>query len=399
MDLHTSLPYPLFMHGAVSTYPSLHKNINTDIAIIGAGITGALVTWYLTQAGIKCALVDKRHVATGSTAASTSLIQYEIDTPLHELIKKVGHDNAVRSYELCLKSINTLKSICNKISNKEIFEKKCSLQIASHKKDVKALEKEFEVRKSLDFDVDLLDAKQLLSKFNLKKEAGILSKNAAQVDAYLITHALLHAIQKSGNNIYDHTEIVNIEHRKQGVVLKTQQGHIISSKKLIIACGYESQRYLSKKVQDIFTTYVILTEPLRQKKIWYNNCLIWETADPYLYMRITNENRILIGGKDTPYRVRDPFALRDRKAIDLQKSFQKLFPHLPCKIDFKWAGAFATTKEGLPFIGCVPERPNTYFALGFGGNGITFSVIAAQIITNLINGKNDKDAALFSFDR
>lgn len=123
MDLHTSLPYPLFRHGAVFTYPSLHKNINTDITIIGAGITGALVAWYFTQAGIKCAVVDKRHVATGSTAASTSLIQYEIDTPLHELIEKVGHDNAVRSYELCLKSINTLKSICNKISNKEIFEK------------------------------------------------------------------------------------------------------------------------------------------------------------------------------------------------------------------------------------------------------------------------------------
>lgn len=247
--------------------------------------------------------------------------------------------------------------------------------------------------------MDLLDAKQLLSKFKLEKEAGILSKDAAQVDAYLITHELLQFIQKSGNNIYDHTEIVNIKHRKNGVVLKTQEGHTISSKKLIIACGYESQRYLSKKVEDIFTTYVILTEPLRQKKLWYNNCLIWETADPYLYMRVTNENRILIGGKDTPYHIRDPFALRDKKAIDLQKSFQKLFPHLPCKIDFKWAGAFAGTKDGLPFIGSVPERPHTYFALGFGGNGITFSVIAAQIITNLVNGKNDQDAALFSFDR
>ena len=399
MDLHTSLPYPLFMHGAVSSYPSLQKNINTDIVIIGAGITGALVAWYLTQAGYKCVVVDKRHAATGSTAASTSLIQYEIDTPLHELIKKVGRDNAVRSYELCLKSISTLKSICNKISNEEIFEKKCSLQVASHKKDVKALENEFKLRKSLGFDVDFLDAKHLLSKFSVEKEAGILSENAAQVDAYLITHRLLKGIQKAGNHIYDHTQIVNIEHGKKGVVLKTQKGQTIRAKKLIIACGYESQGYLSKKVEDIFTTYVILTEPLREKKIWYKNCLIWETGNPYLYMRITNENRILIGGKDTPYHVRDPFALRDRKALELQKSFQKLFPHLPCIIDFKWAGAFATTKDGLPYIGSVPERPNTYFALGFGGNGITFSVIAAQIITNLINDKADEDASVFAFDR
>jgi len=399
MDLYTSLPYPLFRHGAISSYPSLHENINTGITIMGAGITGALVAWYLTQAGSKCVVVDKRHVATGSTAASTSLIQYEIDTPLHQLVKKVGYEHAVRSYKLCLQSINTLKTICNKISSKEIFENKCSLQLASHKKDVRALEKEFELRKSLDFDVELLESSQLQSKFTLKKEVGILSKNAAQVDAYLITHKLLQRIEESGNKVYDHTEIVNIDHQKKGVVLKTREGYTVTSKKLIIACGYESQRYLSKKVEDIFTTYVILTEPLRQKKLWYGNCLIWETANPYLYMRITNENRILIGGKDTPYRFRDPFSLLNQKAIDLQKSFKKLFPHIHCKIDFKWAGAFATTKDGLPYIGCVPERPNTYFALGFGGNGITFSVIAAQIITNLINGKNDEDAYLFSFDR
>ena len=72
---------------------------------------------------------------------------------------------------------------------------------------------------------------------------------------------------------------------------------------------------------------------------------------------------------------------------------------MPCKIDFKWAGAFGTTKDGLPYIGSVPERPNTYFALGFGGNGITFSVMTAEIITNMINKKNDPDASLFSFDR
>ncbi len=90
MDLHTTFPYPIFQHGGLSSYPSLDKNINTDIVIIGAGITGALVAWYLTQAGMKCVVVDKRHVATGSTAASTSLIQYEIDVPLHQLIKKLG---------------------------------------------------------------------------------------------------------------------------------------------------------------------------------------------------------------------------------------------------------------------------------------------------------------------
>jgi glycine/D-amino acid oxidase-like deaminating enzyme len=72
---------------------------------------------------------------------------------------------------------------------------------------------------------------------------------------------------------------------------------------------------------------------------------------------------------------------------------------LKFKTDFGWAGAFASTKDGLPYIGSIPQRSNTYFALGFGGNGITFSVIAAQIICDLIKGKSNDDAAIFSFSR
>jgi glycine/D-amino acid oxidase-like deaminating enzyme len=67
--------------------------------------------------------------------------------------------------------------------------------------------------------------------------------------------------------------------------------------------------------------------------------------------------------------------------------------------DFKLAGSFAATKDGLPYIGSVRERPNTYFALGFGGNGITFSVIAAEIFGDLLSGKANRNANLFSFDR
>lgn len=83
----------------------------------------------------------------------------------------------------------------------------------------------------------------------------------------------------------------------------------------------------------------------------------------------------------------------------LQQAFLKKMPHIPLKADFSWAGAFAITKDGLPYIGCIPERPDTYFALGFGGNGITFSVIAAEIIHDLILERKNEHVQLFSFNR
>ena len=87
------------------------------------------------------------------------------------------------------------------------------------------------------------------------------------------------------------------------------------------------------------------------------------------------------------------------KAKALEQAFRKLFPAIHFRTDFKWAGTFASTKDGLPYIGCLPNKPHTYFALGFGGNGITFSVLAAQIITRMALGLQDDDARLFNFNR
>ena len=146
------------------------------------------------------------------------------------------------------------------------------------------------------------------------------------------------------------------------------------------------------------TTYAIISEPFDTKKFWYRNVLIWETAQPYLYLRTTRDNRILVGGKDDDFSAayKRDIAL-PKKVNILEKEFASLFPDLNFKTDFGWAGAFASTKDGLPYIGTIPQRSNTYFALGFGGNGITFSVIAANIIRDLIKEKTNADAEIFSF--
>src|SRR6185437_14127836 len=88
-----------------------------------------------------------------------------------------------------------------------------------------------------------------------------------------------------------------------------------------------------------------------------------------------------------------------KKARLLQDAFSQKFTNIPIRIDFNWAGTFASTEDGLPYIGTIPQKPNTYFALGFGGNGITFSVIAAQMIRDMLLGKKNENTNIFSFDR
>jgi glycine/D-amino acid oxidase-like deaminating enzyme len=399
MDLRSNYPFWLLDQGIICSYPSLPHNIHTEIVVVGAGISGALAAWHLCKAGYKVVIVDKRHVGMGSTAASTALLQYEIDTPLVELTRLVGEENASRSYLKCLQSISDLEKICKKLPE-ACFIRRPSLQYASIKKDIGDLEREFRARKKIGIRLQWLEKSDIKKKFGFEKDAALFSRDAAEVKAYSLTHALLNNCRREDLQIYDHTAIAGIHEHRRGVELTAADGKRIKARKLVIACGYESAKYIPQKVETIHSTYAIVSEPFETNHFWYRNSLIWETASPYLYLRTTPDNRILIGGKDDDFS--DPRQREKNlpaKAKQLAKDFRKLFPSLDFKTDFKWAGAFATTKDGLPYIGSLHGKPNIYFALGFGGNGITFSVLAAQIITNLINGEKDRDAGLFSFSR
>src|SRR5262245_11519995 len=88
VDLHSDHPYWTVRNGLVHVYPPLERDIRCDAAIVGGGITGAILLNAFTAAGIDCVVIDRRDVGQGSTSASTALLQYEIDTPLYELIPK-----------------------------------------------------------------------------------------------------------------------------------------------------------------------------------------------------------------------------------------------------------------------------------------------------------------------
>lgn len=401
MTLKAGYPFWLIKDGLPFTFPKLDHDINTQVAIIGAGISGALVRYHLINAGVDCVTIDARTIGLGSTSASTSLLQYEIDVPLYRLSEMIGKEKAERAYKLCSDAIDKLGKII-KDRGIDYFEKKKSLYYAAYKKDTAWLKKEYEARISAGFKVRWLEADELEKEYGFKGYGAILSEQAAQTNAYMFAHCLLQHKHKKGkaHDIYDRTEITHIKHSKSGVVLKTESGYTIKAKKLVYATGYEVVDFIDKKIVDLLSTYAVISEQYNERDFWKDEVLIWNTADPYLYMRTTPDNRVLVGGRDEDFRnpvKRDK--LMKKKTKQLTADVDKLFPHLKFKPEFAWTGTFGSTKDGLPYIGPYDKLPNSYFALGFGGNGITFSLIAAEIITDLILGKENKDLELFSFDR
>lgn len=398
MNLGSGYPFWLIKDGLPFNYPKLEKDIKTDVVIVGSGISGALLRYYFTNAGMDCIAVDSRTIGLGSTCASTSLLQYEIDTPLYRLIEICGKDNAERAYHLCNHAIEELGRISKKLGFAE-FEFKDSLYFAAYKKDVAFLEKEFKARKSAGFDVEFLNEARVQKEYHFSAPAAILSKHGAQTNAYLLTHHLLqHKIPDSP--VYDRTRIIKTSHHENGVELRTEEGFTIDAKRIVYATGYEVVEMLEKDIVKLLSTYATISEQYGGKQFWKNNVMIWNTADPYLYMRTTPDGRILVGGRDEEfYNPGKRDKLINKKTKQLEKDFKKLFPELPFKSEFSWTGTFGSTKDGLPYIGQYKKIPKSYFALGFGGNGITFSLIAAEILTDQLLGKPNNNAALFSFDR
>ena len=400
MDLQSGLPYPLIKNGLMYNYPGLEDSLEAEVVILGGGISGALSAYYLSRAGIDCVVIDARSIGLGSSCASTSLLQYEIDVSLLELQKKVGYKNAVRSYELCGQSILKLQDIAGDIGFKD-FQMKNSLYYAVSKKHISFLKEEFKIRRENDFEVTFLERDSIKSEYGFDAHAAILSELGGQTNAYAFAHMLHQYNLRNGCKIFDHTKIIKIKHSADGVLLKTENNQIVKAKKLLYATGYEAVNFVDKKIVDLHSTYVTTSEHTSTGKIfWKDDVLIWNTGNPYMYMRTTPDGRIIVGGRDEKFY--DPGKrdkLIDQKAKDLKKDFNKLFPAIEFKPEYNWTGTFGATKDGLPFIGPYKSLPNSFFSLGFGGNGITFSLIAAEIITDLILGKDSSDAKIFAFER
>jgi glycine/D-amino acid oxidase-like deaminating enzyme len=400
MDLRSGLSYWRLKSGLPWSYSCLRANEICDVAIVGAGVTGALLAHALVQEGREVVVLDKRDVASGSTAASTSLLQYEADTELVTLIGQVGEANAVRSYKLGLEAVGRVEMLAGEFGDACGFARRSSLYLASKPGDVKTLKAEYECRRRFGFDVEYLAADKVRQRFGFSAPGAILSAGDAVVDAYSLTHCLLHRASQNGARIYDRTAVAAVDRHADKFIIATDREHSVTAKNIVFATGYESAQFLGYDPGPLQSTFAVASEPLDASARSPGDILIWETARPYNYMRSTLDNRVIIGGADEPYATdHSDEGIIEAKTQELIRRFHDYYPDTRFEADYAWGGTFGETKDGLAYIGQVAGRPGIHFALGYGGNGITMSVVAARIITDHICGRPNPDAHIFRFGR
>jgi glycine/D-amino acid oxidase-like deaminating enzyme len=348
-------------------------------------------------------VLDRRDAAHGSTAGNTGLVLYEVDTMVHRLMPRIGPGPAVRAYRRCRDAVIRLGQFAQAARIRCEFVPRQSLFLAATPAHVPRLRREFDARSAAGLEVAWWTRRRIASECSLPHAAAIISSGAAEIDPYRFTYGMLLAAQRAGARIHDRTAVTRRISRRDSAEIHTARGSRVRARDLVIATGYEAATSLAQRAGRLHSTFALISEPISPDafKEWpADRALIWDTADPYLYLRTTADHRAFMGGYDETFRdPRERYRRLRVKALALQRRFHQLFPRIPLEVATAWAGTFGTSDDGLPCIGRHPAGSHTWYALGFGGNGITFSMIAAEIIRAGILGDEDPDAALFGFER
>jgi len=381
------------------------EELRCEALVVGSGITGALLADHFTAAGIQTIVADRRSLACGSTPATTALLQYEIDVPLLKLVKLIGRTNAQLAYLATNEALSDMVALIAGLRNDCDLTRRQSLYLAVKPEDAEELEAEAAARREIGLPAAFVSQDVLQRRFGIERPGAILSEVGLEVNPLKLTFSLLTAAAALGARIFEQMEVdLSCVHGDSSPMrLTTSSGVSITADWVVIATGYETPEQFGviRSLTKLKSTYAAATAPLNSEP-WPECPLVWEAADPYFYARTTRDWRIILGGEDESFTDAD---LRDSlipaKANVLRTKLRALFPRTdpPPSIEFQWAGTFAETADGLPYIGRHPLWSNVLFALGYGGNGITFSLIAAQILRDIILRKNNPSAALFSFAR
>jgi glycine/D-amino acid oxidase-like deaminating enzyme len=375
----------------------LRGDRHCDVLVVGAGISGALVADALSDAGLHVLVCDRRYPLRGATLASTAMVLYETDLPLQRLIAKLGRRDAERFWRRSFMAARALHDRARRLGIDATLEDHDTLYLQGDLLDARGLRREAQARVRAGFDVGYLAASEVQARYGIRRRAALQACGASSANPRALTAGFLRAAAARGTGLLAPEEIIDIRARRSGVRAHTRSGHRIHARHLVFATGYELPRLVPARGHRIVSTWAIATLPQRRVP-WPGPSLIWEASASYLYLRTTADGRVLCGGGDA--QIADAArrdALLESKAAWLQRRLSALLPQVDARMDFAWSGSFGASADGLPTIGPVPGLRNCYAVLGYGGNGITFSMLAAQMLRNLLTGDNEPDLDLVKF--
>jgi glycine/D-amino acid oxidase-like deaminating enzyme len=367
-------------------------------------MTGALVAHAFAAAGISTVLLEGGFVSRGSTAGSSALLLQEPDLELTGLVRRYGLRASKRIWQMSQESVHDLVALLTRLRIACDLQMRHAIYYATDAEAAGRLRQEWTLRNRTGFDATWLDPAALGRLTGVSGQGAIRTQGSAQFDPYRACLGILRAASVAGAQVFERSRVQRIVVNDDHVRVHTRHG-VVTADRVVIATGYATPEFrpLAGRFR-MYRTYVLATEPLsaaQRSRLGLSDILLWDAERPYHYARWTPDHRLLLGGGDRLVRPRQRrgsmFAAARR---ELRAHFETQLPALKgMETPFAWEGLFAMTPDSLPYIGPHRRYPRHWFALGYGGNGMTFGFLAARLLLERWQDRASGDHALFEFGR
>jgi glycine/D-amino acid oxidase-like deaminating enzyme/nitrite reductase/ring-hydroxylating ferredoxin subunit len=375
-------------------FPALDSDLDVNVVVIGAGLTGVTAAYLLKQAGVKVALLERDRCASADTGHTTAHLTYVTDARLHHLAKKFGRDCARSFWEAGAQGIDQIHELV-RAENIECDFKWVPGYLHGAFKDPASnerelLERDAELARELGFDAEFIEAVPYAGR------PGVRFSHQAKFHPRKYLAALVARIPGNGSHVFEQSEVSAVEeepltakvgeHRiRCDYVIIATHCPIMGKTNLVSATLFQSKLAL-------YTSYVL---GARIPAGSVPEALYWDTGDPYYYLRVDrpgDEDYAIFGGEDCKTGQES-----DSRGVfnQLQAVLSKVLP--TATVQDRWLGQVVETNDGLPFIG--ESSGNQFVATGFCGNGFTLGTLSAMMARDRYLGKKNPWFDLFDVGR
>lgn len=383
LDILKDLPKSYWLASTPKTYcPTLDKDINVDIAIVGGGMAGILSGYQLQKQGYNIAILEAGNIIESTTGHTTAKVTSQHGL-IYDKIKTTMGDEFARQYaEANETSIKEIKRIADENNIDCDYSPQSSYIYTQDMKYTKQIEDEVKTAKSLGIKAKLIDEIQVPIQIN----SGMVFKNQAQFHPRKFLLGIAESIMSKGVNIYENTRATQLNEEDGKYIINTWQGKKVTANKVIIASHYpfynkkglyfsriyvQRSYVLAVRTKERFPAgmYINAEEPTRSLRSH-------PTKDGQLVL-VVGENHKTGQSKDTN--------MHYKALYDFAKEIFTVED-----VPYRWSTEDCMTLDGVPYVGqFTPETPNLYIATGFGKWGMTNSMASSMILRDLIvDGKS-----------
>ncbi|MBA4122413.1 MAG: FAD-dependent oxidoreductase [Acidobacteria bacterium] len=368
---------------------SLIESIETDICIIGAGISGLTTAYLLTKAGREVIVIDDGLIGGGTTSRTTAHLSNAIDDRIYRIEEWHGEEKARLAVEAHTKAIDEIERIATEEKIDCDFSRLDGFLFKADDGE-DDLDKEFEAAQKM-MQVERVE-RAPIKDFDTGECLRFPRQGQFHILKYL--SGLAKAVEQNGGRIFSNTRAIEWKGEDSPEV-KTANGQTIKAKSIVLATNYPIMSKMFAKLP-AYRTYVI---GARVPKGSVEKALFWDTADPYRYVRTQEEAEhdvLIVGGKDHRTGQEDD---ANRRFANLWQWTKTRFP-MAEEILYKWSGQFFETHDGLAFIGRFSNsEPNVYLITGDSGMGMTHGTIGGMLVSDLILGRENAWQEVFEPSR